>query len=203
MCPPFLEAMVHGYVIPAPFPIELDFDATCGNDGKILEVLPEEFTADENRDWKTVVDFRTGPPLKPMVLSCRSFWRIQTPPGYSCLLMEPINRNVEELPFRVLPRIIETDQETKEIFISLVPRVDFPIAIKHNTPLIQVIPFERTEWELKKGGFDADLSKELDEFNTAYWDCENRQFDEGADPTNPKQGYGAFNKLVKDQNHFR
>lgn|GEM_PF-3320142 len=203
MCPPFLEAMVHGYVIPAPFDFQLDFQQT--NDGKhqIVQDLSADI-GDVDRDhWNPVLSYRLGAPLKPMVMYCRSFWQIHTPPGFSSLVVEPFNHNIDELPFKVLSQLVESDRDHTDLVLSLVPRKPFPIAVKKGTPLAQVLPFGREEWNLERVGLGKEVIDDISNFRDAYWSCENREFDEGADTTDPQQGYGAFHKLVKVQTRFQ
>ncbi|MFT5525956.1 MAG: hypothetical protein ACI9HK_003926, partial [Pirellulaceae bacterium] len=67
----------------------------------------------------------------------------------------------------------------------------------------QIIPLAREDWQLDAIGLGQESIDEIAKFRDEYWSCENREFDEGADTTNPEQGYGAFNKLVKEQTRFQ
>jgi len=73
---------------------------------------------------------------------------IKTPPGYSVLITQPLNRN--DLPFTALSAIIDCD---KEPFFpgnySMFLRKDFSGVIKAGTPLLQIIPFKRDDWKTK------------------------------------------------------
>lgn len=79
-------------------------------------------------------------------------WAIQTPPGYSCLFVQPFHR---ESIFTILPGIVDTDTYSAP--------VNFPFALKDwsfeglipaGTPMAQVIPFKRDSWEMKFGTID-------------------------------------------------
>lgn len=70
---------------------------------------------------------------------------IKTPPGYSILITQPFNRY--DLPFTALTAIVDSD---KEPFFpgnySMFLRKDFSGVVKTGTPLIQIIPFKRDDW---------------------------------------------------------
>tara|TARA_B100000683_G_scaffold222941_1_gene220604 strand:- start:2323 stop:3018 length:696 start_codon:yes stop_codon:yes gene_type:complete len=74
-------------------------------------------------------------------------WRIETPPGYSCLIMSPFYHFEDR--FRLFPAIIDTDTID-------VPWNNWPGAmIKDNfvlqpgEPLAQVIPIKREDWKME------------------------------------------------------
>jgi len=74
-------------------------------------------------------------------------WKIETPPGYSCLYTHPINRH--DLPFRTFSGVVDTD--------TFPDAVHFPFSILNfegdrkiipmGTPICQVFPFKRDEWQ--------------------------------------------------------
>lgn len=71
---------------------------------------------------------------------------IQTPPGYSILVTQPFNRF--DLPFMALTGIVDSD---KEPFFpgnySMFLKKGFSGEIKAGTPLLQILPFKRDEWQ--------------------------------------------------------
>lgn len=81
-------------------------------------------------------------------------WHVRTPPGWSCLFTTPLNH---QLPFRLFDGIVETD--------TYDARVNFPFAwtswphegyLEAGTPICQVIPIYRDEWEHTVDGLDED-----------------------------------------------
>ena len=76
-------------------------------------------------------------------------WRIETPPGYSCLIQPPYFHF--EKRFTIWPGIVDTD-------VIDVPWSNWPghmntppgekVTIAPGTPLMQVIPFKRDEWKM-------------------------------------------------------
>ena len=77
-------------------------------------------------------------------------WRIETPPGYSCLIQQPYFEF--EKRFTLFPGIVDTDTID-------VPWANWPghmniatgesTTIQPGTPLMQVIPFKRDAWEME------------------------------------------------------
>lgn len=74
-------------------------------------------------------------------------WRIETPPGYSCLIMSPFWHFEER--FRLFPAIIDTDTID-------VPWNNWPGAVLQDhfvlepgAPLAQIIPFKREDWKME------------------------------------------------------
>src|SRR5205823_6243427 len=76
-------------------------------------------------------------------------WIIKTPPGYSCLFMQPVNRM--EVPFFVLSGVVETDSYYNEINFPSVSmmRPGTSITLKKGTPIAQIFPFKREDWQSK------------------------------------------------------
>jgi hypothetical protein len=77
-------------------------------------------------------------------------WAIETPPGYSCLIVQPFHR---ESVFEIFPGIVDTDTYKSPI--------NFPFVLKDpkmkgiipaGTPIAQVIPFKRESWKSVDGG---------------------------------------------------
>jgi hypothetical protein len=72
-------------------------------------------------------------------------WGIKTPPGYSCLVVQPFHR---DLPFTILPGIVDTDKYPVPInFPCVLNNPSFEGLIPAGTPLAQIIPFKRDSWK--------------------------------------------------------
>ncbi|MBV7409686.1 DUF6065 family protein [Maritimibacter sp. DP1N21-5] len=135
-CMPFLDAMSTGWIIPLPATVRLDI-----RDGG------ERVEAGWDFD-RTLVSFHgahqvRGNPMAPRV-ACKfhNFWTIVTPPGWSCLFVNPLNR--PNGVFEVIAGIVDTDSYKAPVHFPF-----FPIApdglhvIEKGSPLVQVIPFRR------------------------------------------------------------
>lgn len=136
-CPPFLEAMTAGYIIPAPADVQ-------------FEVSPDAKMSWQSRD-KVIgghfgSQFQGAPFGNELVLKFINPWVIRTPPGYSTLITAPFNRF--HMPFVALSGIVETESYYREVHLPMIctmrPGTRFLLA--RGTPLVQVIPFRREKW---------------------------------------------------------
>jgi hypothetical protein len=155
-CSPFLDAMSSGYIFELPFDLEFRYDKERG----------------VNVRWSTNVDFVGGHSLDQApglpapfdggkdILKWKPGWRVITPKGYSCLFTHPLNRN--DLPFRTFSGIVDTDMYGLgvEFPFQLLESVKKDIFIlEKGTPICQVIPFKRDNWESSKVDFDENENK--------------------------------------------
>lgn len=88
-----------------------------------------------------------------------SNWGIKTPPGYSCLLLQPFYHNEER--FTLLPAIVDTDTYHDTVgFIGYINHGVGNFKLEAGTPIINVYPFKRESWkmEIKDQLYDADRS---------------------------------------------
>ena len=86
-------------------------------------------------------------------------WKIKTPPGYSCIFTNPLNKNS---PIKIIDGVVDTDS---------FHQVNFPFywtgdinkeltIIQKGTPLIQVIPFKRENWKMSVKKSELDTYRE-------------------------------------------
>jgi hypothetical protein len=97
-------------------------------------------------------------------------WAIKTPPGYSCLFVQPFHRESE---FTILPGIVDTDTYTTTVnFPMVINNPKFEGIIPKGTPIAQVIPFKRDTWEIKFGGFEEmqEQAEVLTTLKTKFFD---------------------------------
>lgn len=138
-CVPFLDALTSGYVITLPVDVTWDKDwVTFRNDHSNIEVV--------SRHHMSQVDGMDLPPeFSPMPHKWINQWQITTPKGYSCLFVHPLNH--PDLPFYSFTGVVDTDKHPVVINFPFVLRRDFEGTIPAGTPLIQIIPFKRDDWE--------------------------------------------------------
>lgn len=74
-------------------------------------------------------------------------WIIKTPPGYSCLVLQPFYHF--EQRFTLLPAIIDTDHLDQPMELPGWIDSNHSITIEKGTPLAQIIPFKRDVWSMK------------------------------------------------------
>ena len=86
----------------------------------------------------------------------------KTPKGYSILVTAPFGHR--DLPFHVIPAIIDSDRSTLEIVPPMWLKEGFEGIVEKGTPMFQVTPFKRESWEsefsyLENGEFEIKQEK--------------------------------------------
>jgi hypothetical protein len=141
-CMPFLDAMTLGYILPVP--IDITFDV--GGGGRTLSSnyrYPRDGIVSVHHDYQ----IKGHPKEGQTVVKILTLWAIHTPPGWSCLIVPPLNR--PGLPLEPVAGVIDTDTLRTYIVIPcFINLADGLHDIPRGTPLAQVIPFERRETEL-------------------------------------------------------
>lgn len=86
-------------------------------------------------------------------------WLIQTPPGWSTLITHPIG--YPNLPFRAMSGLVDTDTLKTGINTPILIKDGFSGVLEKGTPMFQVIPVKRENWEseavqgdYRKQGYD-------------------------------------------------
>lgn len=74
-----------------------------------------------------------------------NYFRISTPEGYSCLFRHPAWHT--ELPFFTLSGIVDTDKHPIPVNFPFFIRKNYEGIIEAGTPIAQVIPFLREDWD--------------------------------------------------------
>jgi hypothetical protein len=136
-CPPFLEAMTAGYLIPLPAYLDLEMD----NAGELKAYCQHQIVSGH-----FAAQYEGSPFEDRRVIKFHNPWIIVTPPEYVCFITAPINRF--ELPFAALSGIVETGRYYKEVLLPMVCLMQpgQRIAAAKGTPMIQVIPIRRDAW---------------------------------------------------------
>ena len=150
MCMPFFDSLSAGY----QYLLEDDLHIGVGVDGK------------PTLSWDgpvMLVDVRPTIDL-PLPNNChavhfgwRMNWYYETPPGYSVLITHPLNRT--DLPFQTLSGIVESDIWGLPVFTAFFLHRDFVGTIKKGTPIFQMIPFKRENWEMEVLETEQELDK--------------------------------------------
>ena len=76
-------------------------------------------------------------------------WIIKTPPGYSCLFIPPMHREFDK--FFILPAIVDTDTFHRTVnfpFIMNKNYIHSKFVVEKGTPVVQIIPFKRDDWNM-------------------------------------------------------
>ena len=97
-------------------------------------------------------------------------WAIKTPEGYSSLFVQPMHR---ESPFTILPGIVDTDTYTAAVnFPFVLNDPNFEGLIPAGTPIAQVIPIKREDWEMSFGTEEEFIQQKqvTDRLQTKFFD---------------------------------
>jgi len=109
-------------------------------------VTPYEIHAYQKRDLNLAQDFPAPAGYHPGVWVWETPMQIITPPGYSVWFMHPSNRY--DLPFITASGVIDTDKSGGlGGSIPFYLRKDFEGIIPKGTPIIQIFPFKRENWQ--------------------------------------------------------
>lgn len=143
-CPPFLDAMISGYIIYT----EYDIFVTQKEEGPWLEWRAGgDLIGLHGKDQivnEQVPDGYSDQPFK-----FNNLWQIKTPRGYSTLFTHPQNR--VDLPFFTISGIVETDTYNNVINFPFLIKKDFEGEIPAGTPIVQLFPFKRESWKMQLG----------------------------------------------------
>jgi hypothetical protein len=97
------------------------------------------------------------------IIKFNNFWTIETPPGYSLLIMHPINRH--DLPFVTLTGLVDADRY-RDNFIYFPARwrdPDFNGVLPKGTPVAQCLPLKRESWTARFETIDREAAGRLHE----------------------------------------
>ena len=169
-CVPFLDSLILGYIIPFDQdylvdPIENDFSVTPANKNASSEFHDKEQLP---KEWQKISGEKVGKFMNK--------WLIKTPPGYSCLFVQPMNRMEER--FDIIPGVVDTDTYLNLInFPYFLKKRDEQFLFKRGEPMVQVIPFKREPWKMWSGFYyEKAHSKILNILNNEWMDRYKKYF---------------------------
>jgi hypothetical protein len=159
-CPPFVDAMGHGFVIPLP----CDVHVAAGRLSWDWQV--PRLCADAHP--RAPVAFHApaqlaGTPFHApdqVVVKFNSFWTVELDPGWSLFATHPVNR--ADLPFRLLSGLVDADRfhDVGILFPAVWTDPGFTGTLRRGTPVAHCIPVPREPLALEYGTFsDADAAR--------------------------------------------
>ena len=154
-CLPFLDAMQLGWLLPLAATVRLDV-SDGGREVAAGWELDREMVS-------THAPFQAaGNPYEPRpLMKFHNPWAIRTAPGWSCLVVPPLNR--PHPAFVVLSGVVDTDRYVAPVNLPFVARGEDGVhTLPKGTPLAQVIPFRR-EPDGAKGAVRAEREREAQE----------------------------------------
>jgi hypothetical protein len=137
-CMPFLDAMTTGWILPLAADLRLEI----AGDGTKVEAgwdFDRPLVSTHGRHQVAGHPMAPRPPMK-----FHNYWTITTPPGWSCLFVDPFNR--PNGIFEVVAGVVDTDIYHSPIhFPFFATGADGLHVISKGSPLVQVILFRRSE----------------------------------------------------------
>jgi hypothetical protein len=140
-CMPVFDLMTAGYIYTLPA------DVMFSNDGQgQINTLwsTNDLSLIQSHPQQQYDSYNISEEYEPIGFKFINPWITQTPPGYSCLFIQPSFR--DDLPFQVMPAIVDTDKHPISVNFPFFIRKGFEGTIPMGTPIMQIIPFKRESW---------------------------------------------------------
>lgn len=135
-CPPFLDAMSVGWIIP----LAADIKFVVQDDGAGVRWHTDFFFS--MVEAHSIEQISTHPKSPKVPLKFMNHWIVETPPGWSCLFVPPLNRPDKHLD--LMTGLVETDKYFEFInFPGFMKRPEGNVQLDAGYPLMQCIPFRR------------------------------------------------------------
>lgn len=153
-CMPFFDSLCSGYVQKTWCDLYVSFQ------NNELKITP-------SNNFIKIIDFREKSYLEidesyyPTEFTWMSPWFPETPPGYSTLFVSPLNRM--DLPFTTCSAIIDTDQFKGSSWgrVPFYLKKNFQGKIPKGTPMYQMIPFKREDWNSEICQYSSSKSRKI------------------------------------------
>lgn len=171
MCMPFLDSLTHGYIQETWCDIYIQKDK---NDGSLKYHYS---TSPKIMGIRTIPSTEQFPEeYYPFEFYWHIEWINKTPKGFSVLITQPLNRL--DLPFTTMSAIIDSD------VYHHAPSGNLPFLIKNGfeglipagTPMYQVIPIKREDWNGKQVGYGLDIEKRWRKQTSKFYEFYKKQF---------------------------
>lgn len=171
-CTPFLDAMISGYT----FVLSDDISVSWEENGipsfmwRTTKTQVTDHSPDQYRGIPTPHGYY------PHVLKWHNEFFIQLPEGYSLWCTHPVNRF--DLPFQVITGFVDCDTYNMAVQFPFFIKEGWSGIIESGTPLAQLIPVKRDEWELQMQKSDDEytekmrseyMKKLVRSYKTRYW----------------------------------
>lgn len=170
-CVPVLDAMTAGY----------------------MSCLQVDIVVEKNENNETVFNWKSGGSLveshSPMQIASEfvpegyypipfkfmQVFGIKIPKGYSLWITHPVNRN--DLPFLTLTGFVDADEYHEPINFPFFIRNDFVGILKSGTPIAQIIPMKRENWQAEEKKYNKEIVTNMfHKYWTAAYDAYRKVF---------------------------
>ncbi len=146
-CPPFIDAMAAGFLMP----LAVDIQVNNGRFSWDWEPPPSTLGSYNRAPLSFhAADQLAGTPFHApdrFALKFISFWTVELPPGWGLLCTHPVNR--DDLPFRSLTGLVHADNYDNFVhFPALWTADEFSGVLPRGTPVAQCFPVPHEALEL-------------------------------------------------------
>ena len=162
-CPPFIDAMSYGFIMPLPCDVTVRDGALSWN----WDVpTPSVHAHPRSPISFHVAEQVEGTPLHgpdQVLVKFNSFWTIELEPGWSLFATHPVNR--EDLPFRLVTGLVDADRfsDVGILFPARWTDPSFSGTLRRGTPVAQCFAVPRTVPDLVFESFSAEAAARYDE----------------------------------------
>ena len=153
-CPPFIDAMTHGFVIPLACDVRIG-GGTLSWDWDLPPLAagqhPRAPLSFHSAAQVEGTPFRDG---DQVIVKFNSFWTVSLEPGWSLFVTHPVNR--ADLPFRLLTGLVDADRfnAVSLLFPAVWTDPGFEGVLPRGMPIAQCFPVPRTRLELVQETLD-------------------------------------------------
>lgn len=154
-CPPFVDAMSHGFTIPLP----CDVAVSGGRLSWDWDLPPLSIEAHPRSPVSFFAPAQVaGTPLHrdtSAIVKFNCFWTIALEEGWSLFATHPVNR--DDLPFRAITGLVDADRFTDVgiLFPAVWTAPDFEGVLPRGLPIAQCFPVRRDPLDLHCEPLDA------------------------------------------------
>tara|TARA_R110001606_G_scaffold258711_1_gene406527 strand:+ start:25 stop:711 length:687 start_codon:yes stop_codon:yes gene_type:complete len=144
-CIPYVDLMMSGYVLTLPVDVYVSKDKNNNLDIKWEEKDGyKNFISERPAELGATMPRPHG--FAPNHLVFSGSWAWKTPKRWSTLVCHPFNR--EDLPFRTVSAIMDSDAYSSGGNVPFFIREDFEGTIPKGTPFAQILPVKRAAWKM-------------------------------------------------------
>ncbi len=166
-CPPFIDAMTYGFLIP----LVTDLEVRDGEFSWNFQV-PEDFVSEYSH---SPIGFHdpsqvAGTPYADedrFIIKFNNFWTIEAPKGHSLFFTHPLNR--ADLPFTTITGLVDCDtfHHSPVNFPARWHDTGFNGVLRKGTPVAQCIPVKRESWVARFETLSAEATSRMVETRSA------------------------------------
>ena len=151
-CPAVNDVMSAGYTMYLPCDIFIDatkeiIEYDVGTFGSNSRIYDAGFEFIYSHDIRATKGYQSLFNFHEQTLKWQTYWGVRTDEGYSTFFTHPFHRT--DLPFQAASAIVDTDKFSTRNPYAFFIKKGFKGVINRGTPMLQVIPFKREDFEME------------------------------------------------------